>query len=49
MSADFEGPETKIKEVITYRRTSIPRAEVKLYHVDWKEPTGKYDDFEIRY
>jgi len=46
VEALFEGDETSIKEAITYCRTSIPRADVVLFNVEWREPSGGFSGFE---
>ncbi len=47
VEALFEGEETTIKEIVTYCRTSIPRAQVILFNVEWREPSGGFSSFEI--
>lgn len=49
VEALFEGDAERIKEIIIYCRTSIPGAEVKLYSVEWGEPTCQFETFEITY
>lgn len=48
VEAFFEGDEGRIKEIISYCRHFIPMAEVRLFHVEWRKPTGRHHEFEIR-
>jgi len=49
VEAVFEGPEDKIQEAIKYCWQGPPAATVTDIKIQWEEPTGEFDGFEIRY
>lgn len=49
VEAVFEGEEEKINEMIEWLRIGPPLARVENVEIFWEEPTGQFQDFEIRY
>lgn len=49
VEAVFEGEEDKINEMIEWMRIGPPLARVDNIEISWEEPSGEFQDFEIRY
>ncbi len=49
VEAVFEGEEQDIQEAIKECYKGPPAAVVRHIDVKWEEPTGEFEDFEIRY
>ncbi len=47
VEAIFEGPKTKVEEMVKKCYKGSPPAEVKDVSLSWEKATGKFDDFEI--
>ena len=48
VEAIIEGPREQVEEVVEWAREGPPRANVEDLTVDWEEPTGEFDGFEVR-
>ena len=48
VEAVFEGERAAIDACIEWNRTAQPRAHVDTIHVEWEQPTGAFEGFEIR-
>ena len=48
VEAIIEGPREQVEEVVEWAREGPPRANVEDLNVDWEEPTGEFDGFEVR-
>lgn len=44
-----EGEKEKLEQLINWANTGSPAARVRNVEVNWKEYTGKFDSFEIKY
>ncbi len=49
VEAVFEGPEEKVREAVQWCHEGPPFAAVRDVKVEWQEPTGEFDGFQIRY
>lgn len=47
VEAVFEGPKTKVKEMVKKCYKGPGSAGVENVNVDWEKATGKFDGFEI--
>jgi acylphosphatase len=48
VEAIFEGPRADIEEMVEFCHQGPPRADVDSVEVEWEEPTGSFDSFEVR-
>jgi acylphosphatase len=44
-----EGDEERLERLIEWCRRGPPMARVTGLEVRWENPTGEYEDFEVRY
>jgi acylphosphatase len=44
-----EGEKERIEQFVTWCRRGPEGAHVEQVDVDWKDPTGEFDDFRILY
>lgn len=49
VEAVFEGEREKVERMIEFCRRGPPAAKVENVEVRWEEPSGEFDDFEIRW
>ena len=49
VQAVFEGEELDILEVVRRLREEHPMAIVDEIDLAWKDPTGEFEDFQVRY
>jgi len=49
VEAVFEGPENQVRRAVTWCHRGPRLAQVTSVDVTWKESTGQYGDFLIRY
>ncbi|MEM2915040.1 MAG: acylphosphatase [Candidatus Bathyarchaeia archaeon] len=49
VEAVLEGEKNDVETVLAFCRKGPPGAIVKDVKVIWKEPTGEFKDFQIRY
>jgi acylphosphatase len=48
VEAVFEGRESQVREVVNWCRQGPEGARVEELFIDWEEPTGEFDRFEVR-
>ena len=44
-----EGPKDKVEALIRWCQSGPPLAKVSEVEVEWTEPTGRFNRFEVRY
>ncbi len=49
VEAVFEGPERSVRRAVSWCHKGPRFAQVESVEVEWKEPTGQYTDFSVRY
>lgn len=49
VEAVFEGDKQKIEEILDFCKLGPEAASVTGVDIDWEEPTGEFDGFEVRY
>ncbi len=49
VEALLEGEEEGLREIVEWCSHGPPGARVEDIRVEWLEPTGRYEDFSIRY
>ena len=49
VEAVFEGDESDVEAMVEWCHEGSPAAEVEDVAVEWEEPTGAFDGFEVRY
>lgn len=49
VEAVFEGEEEAVKSAVEWCHEGPPFAAVRRVDVKWEEPTGEFEEFQIRY
>lgn len=44
-----EGPRSKLEQMLDFLHRGSPSAHVTNVEASWKSPTGKFEDFKVRY
>lgn len=48
VEAVFEGPESDVREMVSWCEEGSPGANVEDVDVTWKQATGEFSDFRVR-
>lgn len=49
VEAVCEGPENRLKAFLDDVRTGPMQRYIQRVHAEWRDPTGEFDDFGIRF
>jgi len=49
VEAVFEGDKNQVTAILEWCRTGPPNSRVDGVKVDWREYTGKFEDFKVTY